>query len=352
MKKMIIIAMCLFLSACTLKTKVLAFPQNIKLVEEVFYWDASEQADYYVVCLNNHLITVIEPMFSIVGLDDGVHRFKVKAVGEGYQDSIYSNVYIFTIDHSLPVPTDLSVEEGVLRWSYPISDVIFSVYINGVSVETLTNSYDLSQLNLNTIYEIYVVAQHDMNQSLPSSIFDYYTYNNIYRQLYASFDKASENPLLFDLEEELLLAGLEDNTLHENDIELLDGIVSIANEYFQQQNYGNHVIRIPTSKGLIFMKVKINDSRPPEVEHGPNIKFKVGECVRISFVEHNKNLIEITGNGIQVSDYDIQGRYVTIDNGFIQKFFDGDPTRQTIILAAHFAYEEGEMVVYFYINRR
>ncbi|MDD4212699.1 MAG: fibronectin type III domain-containing protein [Bacilli bacterium] len=352
MKKILVVILCLFLVACSPNSRVLSYPQDIAIVEEMIHWSEVNHANQYIISLNGDLATLDVPQFSIADLEEGVYHFKVKAIGEGYEDSLYSTLFTFTIDHSLPAPTSLVIEETTLSWTHDQELISYDVHINQEIFNTLEKSYDLSGLAPNTAYEIYIIAKNTQHDSLPSEVIDYYTYENLFRQMKAAYDKASEESLTIDLDAEVTFVAMEGNDLSPDLIEITENTAAIDEEYFKDKSYGSHIVLIPTSRGMIVVKVKVIDSRPPEVENGPQIKYKIGEYVRISFVNYDKELVEITGNGITLDDYEIKNQKITIDYRFIENIFNEDDSRQTIILAAHFLQEGKASIVYFYINRR
>lgn len=353
MKKAIIALLtCLFFAGCSLR-KTLDYPELIHLDGETLYWDEIEHAEYYILSINDYLTMVETPTFCIIGLDDGIYYVKVKAEAEGYQSSLYSPVLMITRSNELPIPSNLNLNGQMLEWEYPLDLMNFTVHINNDVYDTTNLYYDLSSLASNSAYELYVVAWNQDQLSAPSELIDYYTYSEVYRQMRVTYDKSSTTPLVVDIEEGIELTDTaNDAGPNLQQMLLCQGKLSIDKDFFKEKTYGNHVILINTSDGILVIKVKVKDTRAPEVDDGPNIKYQTGKDVVVSFKLYDKELVGVSGNGLTEDDYKLNHQRITIDYEFIQTKFDENPARQTIIITAHFSQDGVLTSVPFYINRR
>ncbi len=351
MKKSILIFLLLFLASCSAHT-TLDYPQILTIEGEFLVWPAINGADYYVLILNNEEIVVMSNEFLISNLADDSYNAKVKAVGQGFKDSLFSPIYSFTIPNLLPEPTNLRIIEKQLMWDYSFSYDFFTVYLNDELYETDKTYFDLSFLPENMKYEIYIIANLENEVSKASKLIDYFPYENLFMIKKDVFNKANKNNYILELEISDLTFDWEKNSdFSSQDIFVQDNKIIIENSYFQEKEYGKNVLLITSSYGLIIFVLDIYDSRNPSVALSPYNRHQIGIDLIVNFNIYDKELIGISGSQISSYDYKLSKDSVIINYEYIERIFNISLTRQTIILAARFKYNDEFFEIPFYINR-
>jgi hypothetical protein len=130
MKKLLVmILLALVLIGCDEpKLERIGTPQNLRYEDKILF-DAVDDATAYVIDLNDEKITITETFYEVT--IPGSYIVRVKAQGEGYQDSLYTEEITFTV-------------------SYPFSDFAFNYSIRSivdVPVGSVAEANEIAQVS-------------------------------------------------------------------------------------------------------------------------------------------------------------------------------------------------------------
>ena len=160
-------------------------PVNLQIHDKVLFWDIVENANEYLVCINEGSMeyTVDEPNLSLAFLtESGVYELKVMALGHGiYLDSDWSEVYMYEIEVSEDDTVGVVFVTG-LKGNYPNpfnpeTSIRYQVSgIRGGSVGSMSPSTaksghgDMSPTNTHVSIEVYNIR----GQRVKTLVNDYF----------------------------------------------------------------------------------------------------------------------------------------------------------------------------------
>lgn len=178
----IIAVVLMVLSSCQLtteKSNKLDTP-NISISLGYVRWSKIDNADGYVISINNQEEKIEQAMYNLQNLTIGEYIIKVKAISNGeYEDSEYSNVLNYEVKkqptEKLSTPV-IILEEKVVTWDEVVNASDYEVYVNN-NLATVTKelSYTINANNPG-VYSIYVVAIDENNVFLNSNSSNVLTY--------------------------------------------------------------------------------------------------------------------------------------------------------------------------------
>lgn len=129
-KLLILILIALVLTGCDEpKLERIGTPTNLRY-EDMILFDAVDDATAYVIDLNDEKITITETFYEVT--IPGSYTVRVKAQGEGYQDSLYTEEITFTV-------------------SYPFIDYAFNYSMRSVidvPVGSVAEANEIAQITL------------------------------------------------------------------------------------------------------------------------------------------------------------------------------------------------------------
>ena len=70
-------------------------PRNLEIHKDVLTFDPVDKATSYILNINGEMIEITETTYTF--LEEGEYRVKVKAIAEGFLDSLYSQVLEFNM---------------------------------------------------------------------------------------------------------------------------------------------------------------------------------------------------------------------------------------------------------------
>lgn len=186
---LIIVSLVCVLFGCSMVQSTLKVPENIVVEKDTVIWNSVDGATKYLVYVNGreHSTNGAATEFDLSKLDlvDGqTYTVKVKAVGDGYfkLSSEYSEEISFrykkgdtvvdTNPTKLDAPTNISIEENVVRWSSVSGASRYRLYVDGREHSTKGSEtfFDLSTLNLvdGQTYYVKIQAVSDSSTKLDS----------------------------------------------------------------------------------------------------------------------------------------------------------------------------------------
>lgn len=157
MKKFIILIFVFLITACSKQD--LRAPKNLRIENDILYWDEVKNASVYLILINEEEFTSNKNEFDLSFLDNGEYTIKVQAKAKNYQDSNFSETIKYNVE--LKEPRNLKIVDNTLTWDDIQMASKYTVYINDQTFEVTENSFDLSSLSKNILYEITVVAHYE-----------------------------------------------------------------------------------------------------------------------------------------------------------------------------------------------
>lgn len=122
-------------------------PTNVRITDDVLYWDQVQKATGYIVKVGEAEHSVTTTSFNLFNLNlaAGTYQVSVKAVGNDVKESRFSNTLSYVVGNkTLDKPTNLEITDGVLTWSSVPKASKYKVTINGVEFLTEELSVDLT----------------------------------------------------------------------------------------------------------------------------------------------------------------------------------------------------------------
>ncbi|MBN3490881.1 hypothetical protein JV173_05055 [Acholeplasma equirhinis] len=150
MKRSLLIIVLLFtliLSACSRGVGLdrLDKPIGLTVYKNTISFGAIYNADKYIFNANGINIETEEPFLELT--EEGIYNVRVKAVGEGYLDSLFSDMVKVTVKY-LSVPTDIELDGNEIIYSGDPDADSFVIEIDGVEYNSETD--DLPKLEPGT----------------------------------------------------------------------------------------------------------------------------------------------------------------------------------------------------------
>lgn len=153
---------------------------TIFISEGYVRWSKIDQADSYIININDEETTIQQIKYDLSTLSQGTYSIKVKAISNDiYEDSDYSNILTYTVSTSyegvLSSPV-LTIENNIVSWESVPNANKYKVYVNEyVYAETSNLNYTLTMTKEGT-YRIYVIACDESGkykESNPSNAVEY-----------------------------------------------------------------------------------------------------------------------------------------------------------------------------------
>lgn len=148
-------------------------PTNIVVVDGLISWDAIDNATGYSVKINQ-IETNIDNLteYQIPNTFTGLLSIQVKAKGDGQTtlDSEYSELVNHIVKVALAQPTNLRLDDTVIRWNAVQNATNYTVNINNTTILTNVTSLEASVGDLSGTFMVYVQAFGDSTYYLSSPI--------------------------------------------------------------------------------------------------------------------------------------------------------------------------------------
>lgn len=356
LKKLILLLLIVFtLAGCT-STRVLSTPKNIVVSEDSLSWDAVEDAEYYVLIINQQAYIIYETTYSFSLLDDGNYSIYIKAKAEGFSDSELTDEIYVTIARIYPIPQNISIEDGMMHWDNLDNVLSYMISINDETFLLSENSFNLQDLPENAIYFIKVKALYDLDkESSYSEIIKYHTFFELYDVFDITFSKNTSEDYISDLS----LLTITINDLVDEEDEVVDNLhfaisdkqLTFRNSFLTSLPYGVHTFFLQTSEGLIRYRFTIVDDRKPYLISSNSFVYELNTDIELEFCLFDGVIIGLSGNGITASDYTIDANKITISATFVSGKFTNEPDRKTLILGYQLEANTHVTIGYLFIQK-
>ncbi len=355
MKKILLVCLLIFLSilgACSPSEAPLRLSQvlNLKVQKNVLTFDPVENADSYILNINSLNVSITETTFTFE--TTGLYKVLVKAVGEGYLDSLFSEPINFEV-RFLNYPSDISIINRQLNYTAVAGATAYNIEINGVVYSTKTSllptfidgTYDiriqsLSDVFVDSVYSPMVqitinsddqfYSSHNYTYSLLSThdlLLYTYKSEDIVNLKLERFNGSIEAYELVDLEH--IFIKDESVYLKRTYLETLD--VNTTFKFRLISNYGYHDINL-----------KINEENKPYVYSDVLVQSNFLEDLIFRFETFNTKFISLTGHMITNKDYHYLDGVLIVDVDYIKETFESNLELDQMLLTYRF--EENEMV--------
>ena len=349
MKKLFVcLIFLLLLSACSAEQS-LNTPTNLRVEDRTLYWDEVENATGYYVLINEKIFT--SSTNSYYFLEDGTYKVKICAKAEGYKNSLYSELFTFTLEYQSP--TNIVITNNLISWD-ELSDIKYYVIsIDNITYQTVDNSYPLLFLEEDRIFCIKVKAVYLNNQeSKYSNIINHSTYYDVIASEKFFFNKNTNDLVEVDFSEHSFeIDNIKDaNNKIVDEIVLTDNKILFSNSYLKSLDYGLNVFSVITTEGKGVLEIVIYDDRRPLMISSNSLVFD-GNDVMLEFEVYDGSIVSIFGNDISEDDYVVDGNLLIISSAFIQGKFEENFDRKNLILGYHLSANTNEVIGYIFISR-
>ncbi len=278
MKKILLLLPLLFLlTGCTrLFGDRLDTPSNIRYNSEYLIWDSIDEADYYLILIDEETYVSFENRFSTFNLKSGQYRVRIQASSgdktSRFSDSfdlnltriydhpknvIYAN-YTLSFDHVNP-------SEGyIIEFLHQVLDDRIIIYDACTTDRCEVQINTIDSLEPNRIYEMRIAAayqseseasllNYDYATSLftdPIKIHTYYDTLKVYNQ---TVDLITVNDLTILLDEPFNIRDVFylDQAIQSSDFSIEDNTLIISNEFIETLNVGLNRVTLITNIGRI-----------------------------------------------------------------------------------------------------
>lgn len=355
----IILLMLLFLTACTPTEEnkpQLNYPQDVQLVEKLLSWTVVENAAQYIIVLNGEEIFTVNNFFDLDDFEDGAYNVKIKAIADGYQDSLYSVPIVFVFDEIIQAP-DIEIIGSTVVWNQVPDATSYIVQINDVETETSETQIELSDFDVDSNYNIKVKAKKNGKTSRYSKEINYQTYQNINDTITIDINKNTKDSFEEDITDwELSVSQILDKDyvlVKTNEVFIDENVLVISKSELFKLDYGIQPLLLVTDGGTILLNLRIYDDRVPYFIRGLYYDFNnENKDIRITMDLYDEEIIKIEGNNILSKDYQINDNEIVIFADFISAKFVENISAQTLILHCVVTQDGNQVRLPFYINRR
>ena len=193
MKKIVlflmIVAIVFGLAACNREIDdTLDSPQNVQITEGIVSWSAVEDADHYIVYVNEDDNDVLTTSFDLNTLDlaEGTYAITVVAVRDD-KVSLPSSALSYivegeVVDTVLP-PENLSLTGDILSWTAVDGATGYRVHVGSMTFNVVSTTLDLSTRSIPVgTHTVYVIALKNTLTSNPSSNVSYTVEENVVQE--------------------------------------------------------------------------------------------------------------------------------------------------------------------------
>lgn len=355
MRKILLVCLLCFLTilvACSPSEAPLRLGQvlNIKVHKNVLTFDPVLNADSYILNINSLNVSITSTSYTFETRGD--YKVLVKAVGEGYLDSLFSETISFEVKF-LDYPSDISIINRQLNFTQIADATSYNVEINDVVYNTKTSLLPtfvdgtyririqaISDLYVDSNYSPIVVINVDSNDqiySLNSYTYSLHSLKDLH--LYAYQEDRIGNILLERLSGDVITYEVVDSDY----IYILEGSIYLKHDYLDLlAEYTTVKFRLTSSLGYHDISVKINNEIKPYVNSDILVQTNFIDDVVFRFEVYNTKFVSVSGHMITSEYYHFINDILVIDVDFIKKTFESDLTLDQMLLSYRF--EENEMV--------
>lgn len=334
-------------------------PANIRITDSLLEWDPVVGTTVYEITINNEpKLFVTQPALSLADFDYGPMTLTILA-SDGKKLTSSTSVNLLYQPPTIETPTNITILDGLLAWDAIDYATGYEVQLNDQKQTVTSSSLDISQLPINTIYEITIQTLFYDLSSSPSNLLRYDANFETLGIMTYTQNKNTTDPSVIDISS--YTTHLLEVRIHENPTpiatELLSfnaqGLLTLTTALIESLPYGLQILDVYSSDGIVQIQITVTDDRIPKLISLNEVKLAVGSPAVFTFNLWGGTLLEVSGNGITSEDYEINESQITISSSFIDFIFARDADRTVLILAYSGESHNQENIVigYFFISR-
>ena len=334
MKKLIVVFIMIFvLQGCGLfrRGETLDAPSNIRKVDEVIRWDAVEGARAYRILRDGQTVQVPTNQISIFDLPNGDYTIEIRAI-KGDLRSDWTE-FSFSINRTLDHPSNVRIEDGVLKWDAPSTYSSFNVLVNDATHSITDLTFDLSGLDSEQLYRLKVQTSHAGSVSAYSSERLYHTFTEVVETKEATFNQAVLRHFGINLTG---VTEVDAVILNHRALDFTLGNESIALDYSELINLDLdkvYTIEIITNLGLIEIELSLEYEEKPFLVSSRTMVYVPNEDLVFEFELYGGSFSNLSGQSISSTDYTFEDGILTINAAFIEGILTNDPDRSRVIFS-------------------
>lgn len=315
-------------------------PQNLVFMDAI-YFEGVKHATSYVLEINGEEVVIDDVHYHIA--EEGTYNVRVKAIAFGYDDSPYSQMITFIIDHTFEVPTSITINNNrILMWDVMTGAIKYLVLVNGESYETLENYFSLTQFEMSPLV-INVKAIYNQGESIWSNrIIDEEGVQPI-DLIQFNYSTNSSFDLIVLISESLLYIKESSTDAYINEYDFLENEVSIDTEYLTLLSLGEHEFKILTFDGYYVLRINIIDTNSPYMITSQEIYTLFDKDIICSFDLFDGTIMDLTGSSITPLDFIIVDNIVIINIDYVLTQFEEDHNLFTVTLT--YTLQKGDEVI-------
>ena len=303
--------------------------------------------------VNNIRHTVETNQFSLYDYPSGTYGIRVRAVVSDTEQSVFSPTLTVVIDREFEHPKNVYVSRSAneLRWSTLSHTTGYKVFVNSIEYETTTNVFDLSFLDENAVYELYVKAVYENGVSQESLSVWHHTYTEVVDTFNITFNKLQGRdvrlPIADDFELEFIF--FMQAPTYPNLMIIEDGILSIDFNLLEALEVNTYTYELITSEGLYHLVMNVVAEQKPFLISSNVIEYDE-ENIVLEYELFGGTFESLSGANITSSDYTFSNSVLTINASFIESLLVENPERKTVILGYQLKAGEHITIGYIFIN--
>lgn len=333
MKRIIFLLLMILLVGCSNEeVNRLSTPKNVRLEEYNLKWDEVKDAINYQVMINDVEYIVTETFLDVRLIEDGEYTVKVKAMNPNFKESLYSILFNFTFSENIRIPTNVRIEDDILKWNKETDALEYVIIINSDRFNTSDNVYNLKDLSLNNFYEISIIAKYRNSDSAKSKPIIFHTFKEIYLETdVINYDKGTGFDLTIEVEDDITIHKLVTTEEEIKDFTYDTGTLVIKNTALNEIDYGLNQFIAYTNKGLIDIKIDLFDNRTPYILSNQTVEYIEGKDLIFEFELFSSEIGEVSGNGIKESDYIISDNKIIIRHQYLTNKFNEEDKNNLVL---------------------
>jgi hypothetical protein len=252
-------------------------------------------------------------------------------------------------------PSGIYVEDDTLHFDTVEDALYYTVKINDNIVDIITNSYDISFLEINQSYQISINSNSGEESSEYSSPITYEIYTSSGITIHSTFNINSDYDLIVAFEDQL---DLEIHSVKYNNINLSEDLYSFTNDELiiseeHLKTYTEDIIfDIYTNEGITILNISLEDILKPYLKGQSEIVFMLDSLddITVVFELCGGSFISLSGFDITEDDYSVVNGVLTINNSYITTVLDS-LVEETFMLGYYLENDSIITIGYLFITK-
>ncbi|MFO7970050.1 MAG: hypothetical protein R6U15_08095 [Candidatus Izemoplasmatales bacterium] len=296
-------------------------PTNINIEGVMVSWDEVDGASSYDIYLNEDIFNVTSNYYLIE--EEGSYDIKVIAKGEGYLDSLPSEILTATIAYEDNVNYNIVISEELISWDEIVDASEYNIYINGEVFRTSNTEFSFADINggllVINIQAVYPLGQANIsdNEIVEHNI---ETTRNRYYQYSTN---STQNILIMDLaiEEEVSITNASGDLLDNNDILAKNNFYEIKSDYILNQEDDNIHLYLYYGNKKSEVIINVSEKVAPYIISSTLVYTNGEEDIKLQFELFTGDFRQISGEDLESEDYSIEDNILTIYASYIDSRF-------------------------------